>query len=254
MTGVIATANVARVDGPRPLRRSGRVFGGSADQVAAVRRFIRSEIADHPACDDAVRVASELAANAIVHTKSGDDGIFMVDIAAIDAEHVALVVTDQGTPTAPRAKEPGLNGESGRGLMVVIALATLIVVLGDCSMRTVAAVIPASSEHHDGGNEMTESINEAPTMLRSSLERQEIRDSTLSAARQFLADTVEAINPGTPARELLAYATQSRAHLAAVVAANSGTEVVAASSGIRFSTRKKHDRWRWRFLERRHAK
>jgi hypothetical protein len=117
--------------------------------------------------------------------------------------------------------------------MVVIALASLIVVLGDCSMRTVAALIPASSEHHYGGNKMAEAKNEAPAMLRASLERQETQESALGAARQFLADTVEAIGPETPAGGLLACAARSRAHLAAVVAASSGTGIAAASSGVR---------------------
>lgn len=44
-------------------------------------------------------------------------------------------------------------------------------------------------------------------------------DATLLAAEQFLADTAEAVNPGTPARELLGYATRYRAHLSALAAA-----------------------------------
>src|SRR5260370_34692640 len=120
----------------------------------------------------------------------------MVDTGERDAERVGRVATDEGPPAEPRARTAGLDGESGRGLMVVIALAPLIVVLGDCSMRTVAVVIPASSEHHDGGNEMTEPITGAPVMLRAGLERQDTRDPALGAARrQFLADTVEAIGP-----------------------------------------------------------
>ena len=39
-------------------------FKGTADQVAAVRRFVRTECAGHPASGDTVLAASELAANA----------------------------------------------------------------------------------------------------------------------------------------------------------------------------------------------
>jgi len=45
--------------------------------------------------------------------------------------------------------------------------------------------------------------------------------NALAAARQFLAATAEAITPDTPARDLLACATRSRAHLAALVATGS---------------------------------
>ena len=46
----------------------------------------------------------------------------------------------------------------------------------------------------------------------------------LADAREFLAVTVEAINPGTPAKDLLGYAAESRAHLAALVEACSAHE------------------------------
>src|SRR5215472_3122736 len=113
MTGVMVARQFARLDGSGIRPSSSQIFPGTADQVAAVRRFVRSEIADHPACDDAVRVASELAANAIVHTRSGDGGMFLVDIAELDSEQVAILVTDQGTPAVPRTNKAGFDGESG---------------------------------------------------------------------------------------------------------------------------------------------
>src|SRR5260370_27229945 len=42
-----------------------RVFPGTPDQVAKVRRYIRSQLAGHPALDDAMLAASELASNAL---------------------------------------------------------------------------------------------------------------------------------------------------------------------------------------------
>jgi hypothetical protein len=44
-------------------------------------------------------------------------------------------------------------------------------------------------------------------------------ESALVAARDLLVGTVEAVNPGTPQRELLGYVTQYRARLADLVAA-----------------------------------
>lgn len=44
-------------------------------------------------------------------------------------------------------------------------------------------------------------------------------EAALATARELLASTVEAVNPGTPRRELFAYLTQYRARLASLVAA-----------------------------------
>jgi anti-sigma regulatory factor (Ser/Thr protein kinase) len=105
---------------------------------------VRSECAGHPACADTEIVASELAANAIAHTKSGG-GLFMVHVAPVNARCLALVVTDQGAPTPPRARDAGMDAESGRGLDLVAALASVVVVAGDQDARSMAVVVPASS-------------------------------------------------------------------------------------------------------------
>jgi anti-sigma regulatory factor (Ser/Thr protein kinase) len=47
-----------------------RTFHGRADQVSQVRRQLASWLADHPATDDAVLIARELAANAAIHSAS----------------------------------------------------------------------------------------------------------------------------------------------------------------------------------------
>lgn len=47
--------------------------------------------------------------------------------------------------------------------------------------------------------------------------------SALAAARELLAKTVEAVNPGTPRRDLFAQVTQYRARLAGLVAACQAT-------------------------------
>ena len=47
-----------------------RTFHGRADQIGQVRRDIASHLAGHPAADDAVLIASELATNSVLHSAS----------------------------------------------------------------------------------------------------------------------------------------------------------------------------------------
>ncbi len=47
-----------------------RTFPGRADQIGRVRRDIASYLAGHPAADDAVLTASELATNSVLHSAS----------------------------------------------------------------------------------------------------------------------------------------------------------------------------------------
>lgn len=50
-----------------------RTFPGRADQVARVRREIAAHLGGCPASDDAVLIASELAANAVTHSASAGE-------------------------------------------------------------------------------------------------------------------------------------------------------------------------------------
>lgn len=120
----------------RPLRR---VFPGDPGQVAHARRFVRRALAgDRPAgrcpahdgpahdgpADDAALLVSELAANAILHTATGDGGSFEIIVCQCPGT-VRVLVTDGGSPGAPAlalAPADGLSA-SGRGLAIVDALA-----------------------------------------------------------------------------------------------------------------------------------
>jgi hypothetical protein len=125
----------------RPMGSS-KIFAGTRDQVSAVRRFARSELGDHRAVDEAVLVASELATNAITHSASGHDGgMFMVHLTAISADHVAILVTDQGGQGEPAAQHAGPDAESGRGLDIVMSIASLFIPFGDDTMRTIVAMV-----------------------------------------------------------------------------------------------------------------
>ncbi len=120
-----------------------QIFPGTADQVATVRQYIRSQLTGHPALDDVILAASELAANAITHTSSGHPGgTFAIHLTHSSPGHIALLVTDQGGPSQPQITRPDTDKESGRGLSVVASLASLLDTSGDATGRTVLAVIP----------------------------------------------------------------------------------------------------------------
>jgi anti-sigma regulatory factor (Ser/Thr protein kinase) len=126
-----AGASVCPVS-PEPGTRWLRVFAGVPAQVAEVRRFVSFLLAGCPARDALVSCASELAANAIIHTLSGDGGFFTVEVACPRTGVARVSVTDAGGPTEPRAGGPvcdepddvDLLPVSGLGLALVAARAS----------------------------------------------------------------------------------------------------------------------------------
>src|SRR5690242_39517 len=72
-------------------------YPGTADQLRHVRRALRDFLAGCPVADDAVYLLSELCANAIVHTDSGEvGGTFTVRVHVVN-DHVHGEVEDQGS-------------------------------------------------------------------------------------------------------------------------------------------------------------
>ena len=121
-----------------------RIFPGTPDQIARVRGYVRSKMISHPALDDAMLAASELASNAIAHSASGyQEGMFAVHLTLASPHHIAVLVTDQGGPNQPRISRASTDQEAGRGLEVVASLASLLITTGDATGRSVLAVIPA---------------------------------------------------------------------------------------------------------------
>jgi anti-sigma regulatory factor (Ser/Thr protein kinase) len=104
-----------------------RDFRGDAAQVREVRRWIEDLLPDCDPRADLLLLASELSANAIVHTWSGEaGGRFSVGVEWTPAS-VRLVIADQGSATAPaigaRTGDADWTAESGRGLRLVNELA-----------------------------------------------------------------------------------------------------------------------------------
>jgi serine/threonine-protein kinase RsbW len=121
-----------------------RSYPGRPDQVPRVRAFLARVLEGCPAAADVILLADELAANAVLHSHSGEPGgVFTVHVEACDGQWVRVGVEDEGGPTPPRlhtsvhaagAKD---TGEGGKGLQIVAALAGAWGVTGDVVARTV---------------------------------------------------------------------------------------------------------------------
>jgi anti-sigma regulatory factor (Ser/Thr protein kinase) len=104
-------------------RAKQRIFAGSADQVRFARDFTRRALDGCPVADDAEFLVGEIATNAIVHTASGNGGVFTVIIWRSDTR-VEVEVRDGGSVTVPAPRRRAEPGESGYGLGLVEALAS----------------------------------------------------------------------------------------------------------------------------------
>lgn len=94
-----------------------RRFSPRASSVAEARRFATDGISDPDLSSRVATVVSELATNAIRHAKSG----FQVEVRTDDSG-VRVTVIDPD-PAPPRQVIGSLGDATGRGLMIVEALA-----------------------------------------------------------------------------------------------------------------------------------
>jgi anti-sigma regulatory factor (Ser/Thr protein kinase) len=103
------------------------VFTGGPSTVALARRWVRRTLSAAEVCDgtidDVLVCVSELATNAVLHTRSGDEGGMYQVILAVHPGRVHAEVVDQGSEQAPDLCKG--CGETGRGLMICAGLGTL---------------------------------------------------------------------------------------------------------------------------------
>ncbi|ACZ86094.1 ATP-binding protein [Streptosporangium roseum] len=98
-------------------------LAGSPDQVVRARRLVSMTLGrDHPLHDDCVLLTSEIATNAVVHSRSGDGGVFTVTV-AYSSEAVRVCVQDAGSSNAPCVCHAPADATGGRGLPLLEALA-----------------------------------------------------------------------------------------------------------------------------------
>ncbi|MFI7441827.1 ATP-binding protein [Nonomuraea indica] len=95
---------------------------GLPSQVSRVRRLVAAALGrDHPLYDDCALLASELATNAILHSRSGAGGWFTVAVRTSGAA-VRVWVADAGSEEPPCACRTGPRATGGRGLPLLEAL------------------------------------------------------------------------------------------------------------------------------------
>lgn len=96
-------------------------------------------------CDDVVLCASELATNAVRHSRSGlRGGTFTVRVTVAHGVSVRVDVEDDGGPWAPALADPDRH----HGLDIVGAVASELAIAGDDHGRTVSAVLSWTPQPH----------------------------------------------------------------------------------------------------------
>lgn len=98
-----------------------RTFCGTPASVPDARRFVAELLVGCPARDVLMTCVSELCANAITHTASGDGGTFIVSVAYPRDGVARVAVTDEGGSSVPSVGAFDMAAEGGRGLAMVAA-------------------------------------------------------------------------------------------------------------------------------------
>jgi anti-sigma regulatory factor (Ser/Thr protein kinase) len=97
-----------------------RDYPGTTNQTHQVRADLAEIAHECPVVDEVVLLASELATNAVLHSRSGHPGLtFAVHAALFPGDSAWVAVIDHGGPWIPGRCDP----EHGRGLTVVAAIA-----------------------------------------------------------------------------------------------------------------------------------
>jgi serine/threonine-protein kinase RsbW len=118
------------------LRTSGVTYPGSIEHVSAVRADLRALLYDCPRADDVILCASELAANAALHSHSRfPGGTFIVRVTVVPSCYVRVEVEDKGGPWTGDMSDP----TGHHGWDIIRALANGWGVEGDPNIRTVWA-------------------------------------------------------------------------------------------------------------------
>ncbi|MEV5570371.1 ATP-binding protein [Spirillospora sp. NPDC052269] len=117
-----------------PQMRWRRVYAGRADQVTAARKLAEAMFAEAPCVDVVTLAVSELAANAVRHSRSGEGEGGWFGLELVHANPVYVAVTDMGghgIPTVLPEENCNSATESGRGLRMLYELAIALGVHGN---------------------------------------------------------------------------------------------------------------------------
>jgi anti-sigma regulatory factor (Ser/Thr protein kinase) len=133
-----------------------RVFLGTPRELRSAREFVAEVVGGCPVADEVILLASEVAANAVLHTASGKDGTFTVVVHPFN-EMVRVEVHDGGSETQPDIRSADDQAVSGRGLGLVELLAARWGHLGDRDGRVVwfEVDLPPTAPSSPGKTETT---------------------------------------------------------------------------------------------------
>jgi anti-sigma regulatory factor (Ser/Thr protein kinase) len=108
-------------------------YPGSAEHIRAVRANLRLLLHGCPMADAVILCASELAANAALHSNSRlPGGTFIVRVETSPGHYARIEIEDNGGPWTP----PSTSSTRHHGLDIVRALATDWGTEGDPTTRT----------------------------------------------------------------------------------------------------------------------
>jgi serine/threonine-protein kinase RsbW len=117
-------------------RTSEITYPGAAEHIRAVRADLRPLLSDCPMADDVILCASELAANAALHSSSRlPGGTFTVRATISPRHHIRIEVEDSGGPWTYATGDPAGH----HGLDIIRALTTEWGTEGDHTGRTIWA-------------------------------------------------------------------------------------------------------------------
>jgi serine/threonine-protein kinase RsbW len=111
-------------------------YPGTTEHIRIVRADLRAVLHECPMADEVILCASELAANAAIHSRSRlPGGTFTVRAKISPGDYAWIEVEDDGGPTGP-----GIRDATGHhGLDIVRALAADWGIGGDRTTRTIWA-------------------------------------------------------------------------------------------------------------------
>lgn len=118
------------------LRTIGATYPGAPEQIRHVRADLRALLSDCPMADEVILCASELAANAAIHSNSRmPGGSFTVYANLSPGDYAWIEVQDSGGPWMAKPGDP----ERPHGLDIVRSLASDWGIDGDHTIRTIWA-------------------------------------------------------------------------------------------------------------------
>jgi len=119
-------------------RRFHASYPGIPEAVSTARHQVAAALAGVPCAGDVVYALSEVASNAVVHSRSGlPGGHFTVAAEVLPGALAAVMVTDQGGPWAGRTAD-----SYPHGLEIVRRLAATVRIDGDEYGRTILVLFP----------------------------------------------------------------------------------------------------------------